>query len=113
VVNHPWFHGYDWDGLNGKYGYMLPSGAHEFPQLLNSLQTCSKSDPNFESLVARVTQNFDSFEDFGSKLDTTEGRRRVDKSSLDQFYDYHYRRTRKPKLLIHKIDNEKDIREFT
>lgn len=113
VVNHPWFHGYDWDGLNGKYGHMLPSGAHEFPQLLNSLQTCSKSDPNFKSLVARVTQNFDSFEDFGSKLDTTEGRRRVDKSLLDQFYDYHYRRTRKPKMLIHKIDNEKDIREFT
>jgi len=109
LVKHPWFHNYNWDALNAKYGHMLPSGAHEFSQLLNSLQTCSKSDPNFKSLVGRVTQNFDSYEDYGSRLGITETRRRVNKKSLDQFYDYHYKRTRKPKLFIPRIDDEKDI----
>ena len=30
----------------------------------------------------------------------TTGRRRVDRNNLDQFYDYHYRRTRKPKVSL-------------
>jgi hypothetical protein len=60
-------------------------------------RTCPKSDPRFEQLVARVTQNFDTFEDYGSNLDRNL-RQRVNKNSLDQFYDYHYRRARKPKV---------------
>lgn len=61
-------------------------------------RTCPKSDRRFNDLVSRATQNFDTFEDFGSNLDSEEGRKRVDKNSLDQFYDYHYRRTRKPRI---------------
>lgn len=103
VVHHPWFHKFDWDGLHGRSGPMLPAGAHEFPRLLGFLQTCPKSDPNFGQLVKRITQNFDTFEDFGSKLDSAEGRRRVNTNSLDQFYDYTYRRMRKPKLPIPEV----------
>jgi len=63
-------------------------------------RTLPKSDARFSQVIARVTQNFDTFEDYGSNLDKNEGRRRVDKNSLDQFYDYHYRRTRKPRVPI-------------
>lgn len=48
-------------------------------------------------LVARVTQNFDTFEDFGSNLDSTINQR-VQKASLDHFYNYDYRRVRKPRV---------------
>jgi len=98
VVQHPWFTGFDWDGLSECEGPLLPSGSREFPQLLEILKTCPKSDRRFKELVARATQNFDTFEDFGSNLDSEEGRKRVDKNSLDQFYDYHYRRPRKPRI---------------
>lgn len=100
VVQHPWFAGFDWDGLADCEGPLLPSGSREFPQLLEALKTCPKSDRRFKELCARATQNFDTFEDFGSNLDSTEGRKRVDKNSLDQFYDYSYRRTRKPNIPI-------------
>jgi serine/threonine kinase 38 len=129
VVQHPWFTGFDWDGLADCEGPLLPSGSRELPRLLEHLKyvqniacmfhlflylshtnhllssshiinyrTCPKSDRRFKELVARGTQNFDTFEDFGSNLDSDEGRKRVDKNSLDQFYDYHYRRTRKPRM---------------
>mmetsp|Transcript_21251 Transcript_21251/g.27408 ORF Transcript_21251/g.27408 Transcript_21251/m.27408 type:complete len:353 (-) Transcript_21251:140-1198(-) len=98
VVQHPWFAGFDWDALSDCEGPLLPSGSRELPQLLEMLKTCPKSDRRFKELVARATQNFDTFEDFGSNLDSEEGRKRVDKNSLDQFYDYHYRRTRKPRI---------------
>jgi len=98
VVRHPWFKGFDWDSVIQKEGPLLPSGSREFPELLEFLKTCPKSDPRFKQLVARVTQNFDTFEDFGSNLDGNVLRQRVNKNSLDQFYDYHYRRTRKPKV---------------
>ena len=61
-------------------------------------RTCPKNDRKFRDLVSRATQNFDTFEDFGSNLDSDEGKRRVDKTSLDHFYDYSYRRTRKPRM---------------
>lgn len=98
VVRHPWFIGFEWDNLSEKEGPLLPSGAREFPELLEFLKTCPKSDPRFKQLVARVTQNFDMFEDYGSNLDKNVQPQRVNKNSLDQFYDYHYRRTRKPKV---------------
>lgn len=98
VVQHPWFAGFDWTNLNENEGPLLPSGSREFPELLEILKTCPKSDRRFNSLVERVTQNFDTFEDYGSNLDSNEGRRRVDKNALDQFYDYQFRRTRKPKI---------------
>lgn len=60
-------------------------------------RTCPKSDPRFRQLVQRVTQNFDTFEDFGSNLDS-ESKTRVHKNALDQFYDYSYRRVRKPRV---------------
>lgn len=62
-------------------------------------RTCPKSDPRFRQLVQRVTQNFDTFEDFGSNLDR-EGKARVSRNALDQFYDYSYRRVRKPRVPI-------------
>lgn len=63
-----------------------------------SNRTCPKTDRNFRDLVSKATQNFDTFEDFGSNLNSDEGRKRVDKTSLDHFYDYSYRRTRKPRM---------------
>lgn len=99
VVQHPWFAGFDWEGIHDREGPLLPSGTHEFPAILEKLKTCPKSDPVFKELIAKATQNFDTFEDYGSNLDTEEGRRRVERSNLDQFYDYHYRRSRKPKVL--------------
>lgn len=97
VVQHPWFKGFDWEGLPHKEGPLLPSGSLEFPELLEFLKTCPKTDPRFPQLVSRVTQNFDTFEDFGTNLDG-QGRTRVLRNPLDQFYDYNYRRVRKPKV---------------
>lgn len=36
--------------------------------------------------------------DYGSNLDQQGGRSRVNKNNLDQFYDYNYRRVRKPRV---------------
>ena len=60
-------------------------------------RTCPKSDPRFRQLVQRVTQNFDTFEDFGSNLDR-DSKTRVNTNALDQFFDYSYRRVRKPRV---------------
>ena len=38
VVQHPWFTGFDWDGLADCEGPLLPSGSREFPQLLEHLK---------------------------------------------------------------------------
>jgi len=96
VVQHPWFKGFDWEGLPDREGPLLPSGSREFPDLLEYLKTCPKDDPNFPQLESRVTQNFDTFEDYGSNLEQ-QGRTRVLRNQLDQFYDYNYRRVRKPR----------------
>lgn len=96
VIQHPWFAGFDFDNITEREGPLLPPGGGEFPELLEFLKTCPKSDPRFDQLIARVTQNFDTFEDFGSNL--AGGKNRVGKNSLDQFYDYHYRRVRKPRV---------------
>lgn len=102
VVKHPWFNNFDWDGFLTRDGPLLPPGSKEFPALLDFLQTVPKTDPRFKPLIQRVTQNFDSFEDYGSNLDSgTDVRRRVDElKNLDHFYDYTYRRTRNPRLPI-------------
>ena len=105
VVQHPWFRGFDWDGLRSKDGPLLPAGSREFPELLEYLKTCPKSDARFPQLIKRVTQNFDTFEDFGSNLDTTP-KRRVSKTSLDHFYNYDYRRVRKPRIPLPELPPE-------
>lgn len=123
VVQHPWFRDFDWDNLHETDGPLLPSGSREFPELLKYLRyvslldpfsfaidfilvslslfcirSCPKSDSRFKPLVERVTQNFDTFDDFGSTLDF-EGKIRVQKkTSLDQFYNYDFRRVRKPRV---------------
>ncbi len=38
VVQHPWFTGFDWDGLADCEGPLLPSGSREIPQLLEMLK---------------------------------------------------------------------------
>jgi serine/threonine kinase 38 len=38
VVLHPWYKGFDWEGLRTKEGPLLPSGAREFPELLEYLK---------------------------------------------------------------------------
>jgi len=97
VVQHPWFKGFDWDGLPDREGPLLPSGSREFSDLLKYLKTCPKNDPRFPQLESRITQNFDTFEDYGSNLEQ-QGRTRVLRNQLDQFYDYNYRRVRKPRV---------------
>lgn len=97
VVQHPWFRDFDWDGMRDRPGPLLPAGAREFPELLEYLKTCPKTDPRFKQLIARVTQNFDTFDDYGTNLDTT-GKQRVTKTQLDHFYNYDYRRVRKPRV---------------
>jgi len=97
VVRHPWFESFDWENLGSMEGPLLPTGAKDFNRVIEYLKACPKTDPNFKQLVAFATQNFDTFEDQGTALDGG-GRRRVDRNNLDQFYDYHYRRTRKPRV---------------
>jgi len=97
VIQHSWFKGFDWDGLADREGPLLPSGSREFPDLLQYLKTCPKNDPRFPQLESRITQNFDTFEDYGSNLEQ-QGRTRVLRNQLDQFYDYNYRRIRKPRV---------------
>jgi hypothetical protein len=78
----------------------LDSSLHFFSLFLSFFaanRTCPKTDPRFHQLVSRVTQNFDTFEDYGTNLDQ-KGKTRVVRNQLDQFYDYNYRRVRKPKL---------------
>lgn len=104
VVQHPWFKGFDWDGLPDRDGPLLPSGSREFPDLLEYLKTCPKNDPRFPQLESRITQNFDTFEDYGSNLEQT-GRTRVLRNQLDQFYDYSYRRVRKPRVPLPPISD--------
>eukprot|EP00545_Synedropsis_sp_CCMP1620_P000776 CAMPEP_0119027924 /NCGR_PEP_ID=MMETSP1176-20130426/37971_1 /TAXON_ID=265551 /ORGANISM="Synedropsis recta cf, Strain CCMP1620" /LENGTH=551 /DNA_ID=CAMNT_0006983947 /DNA_START=209 /DNA_END=1864 /DNA_ORIENTATION=+ len=98
IIAHPWYKGFDWENLMDKEGPLIPAGGREFPELLDYLKTCPKSDPRFKQLVGRVTQNFDTFEDYGSNLDQEGGPKRVGVANLDQFYDYTYRRVRKPNL---------------
>eukprot|EP00978_Attheya_sp_CCMP212_P009070 scaffold21366_cov60-Attheya_sp.AAC.3 len=38
VVRHPWFQGFDWDGLSELEGPLLPAGSREFPELLEFLK---------------------------------------------------------------------------
>ena len=38
VVQHPWFAGFDWDGIHDREGPLLPSGAHEFTEILELLK---------------------------------------------------------------------------
>lgn len=97
VVQHPWYRGYDWEGSLQREGPLLPNGSREFPELLEYLKTCPKSDPRFKPLTARVTQNFDTFEEKGSTLDNP-GKVRVVKNNLDQFYNYDFKRVRKPRV---------------
>jgi serine/threonine protein kinase len=98
IVQHPWFADFDWDGIHDRDGPILPSGAHDFEIALGELKTCPKTDPRFQHLVSVATQNFDTFEDFGSNLDSSREKKRIEKANLDQFYDYDYRRTRKPTI---------------
>eukprot|EP00591_Stephanopyxis_turris_P003440 CAMPEP_0195517996 /NCGR_PEP_ID=MMETSP0794_2-20130614/11911_1 /TAXON_ID=515487 /ORGANISM="Stephanopyxis turris, Strain CCMP 815" /LENGTH=514 /DNA_ID=CAMNT_0040646887 /DNA_START=66 /DNA_END=1610 /DNA_ORIENTATION=+ len=98
VVRHPWFSDTDWEGLPHRDGPILPPGSRVFPDLLEFLKTCPKSDPRFKPLIQQVTQNFDTFEDNGSSLDNKEARRRVDEANLDHFVGYAYKRNRKPRL---------------
>lgn len=104
VVQHPWFKGFDWEGLPDREGPLLPSGSREFPELLEYLKTCPKDDARFPQLESRVTQNFDTFEDYGSNLEQ-QGRTRVLRNQLDQFYDYNYRRVRKPRVPLPPISD--------
>lgn len=100
VVKHPWFAGYDWEGSAERDGPLLPPGAKEFPDLLEFLKSCPKTDPRFKPLIQRVTQNFDTFEDYGSNLHHEGKGRRVDQERLDHFVGYAYKRNRKPKLPV-------------
>mmetsp|Transcript_5772 Transcript_5772/g.17156 ORF Transcript_5772/g.17156 Transcript_5772/m.17156 type:complete len:743 (+) Transcript_5772:444-2672(+) len=104
VVQHPWFKGFDWDGLPQTEGPLLPLGAREYPAILDFLKTCPTNDPRFKQLISKVTQNFDTFEDYGTNLERS-GRTRVMRNQLDQFYDYNYRRVRKPRVPIPRVAN--------
>ena len=70
-----------------------------FPTYKRLCSTCPKADPRFKPLVERATRNFDTFEDFGTNLDS-DGKVRVMKNTLDQFYNYDYRRVRKPRVTV-------------
>jgi len=104
VVQHPWFKGFDWDGLADREGPLLPNGSREFPELLEYMKTCPKTDPRSPQLISRITQNFDTFEDYGSNLEQ-QSRSRVLRNQLDQFYDYSYRRVRKPRVPLPSISD--------
>lgn len=98
VVRHPWFRGFNWDGISLREGPLLPPGSNDFPELMQFARTCPKPDPKFKAVIQRLTQNFDTFEDYGTNLESTEARKRVDASPLDHFWNYAFRRSRKPKL---------------
>lgn len=102
VLQHPWFRGFDWEGLRDKISPILPSGAPQFPNLLSYMSKCPKSDPNFPPLLALVTQNFDKFDDVSTNIDHGKSKRHVHRYLLDQFYDYPYRRFKKPMVQFPK-----------
>jgi serine/threonine protein kinase len=38
IVQHPWFEGFDWDGIHDRPGPLLPSGSSEFPEIQSKLR---------------------------------------------------------------------------
>lgn len=38
IIAHPWYKGFDWEGLSSREGPLLPAGAREFPELLEYLK---------------------------------------------------------------------------
>jgi len=108
VVKHPWFGNFDWDGSRQREGPLLPPGARDFPAIIDALSVCDKNDPRFPTLVEQATQNFDTFEDFGSPLhNTRDVKKRVENNSLDHFVGYQFARKRKP-----RIPTAKEIENF-
>ncbi len=69
VAKHPWFDGFNWQGLPLRDAPILPPEAKELPEMLEYLKTCPKSDPTLKQLIQKVTQNFDTFEDYCTYLD--------------------------------------------
>jgi len=99
VVNHPWFSEYDWSGSFSREGPLLPPGSRDFPVIMESLALCEKNDPRFQVLVEQATQNFDTFEDYGSPFSNTqEVKTRVECNTLDHFVGYQFARKRKPRI---------------
>merc|ERR1719215_2441811 len=99
VVNHPWFSEYDWIGSFSREGPLLPPGSRDFPVIMESLALCEKNDPRFQVLVEQATQNFDTFEDYGSPFSNTqEVKTRVECNTLDHFVGYQFARKRKPRI---------------
>eukprot|EP00816_Leptocylindrus_hargravesii_P005352 CAMPEP_0196817788 /NCGR_PEP_ID=MMETSP1362-20130617/62567_1 /TAXON_ID=163516 /ORGANISM="Leptocylindrus danicus, Strain CCMP1856" /LENGTH=550 /DNA_ID=CAMNT_0042195627 /DNA_START=106 /DNA_END=1758 /DNA_ORIENTATION=+ len=99
VVKHPWYNNYDWEGSLQRDGPLLPPGAADFPRILDMLTTCEMNDPRFGLLIEQATQNFDTFEDYGSPLhNTRDVKKRVEHNTLDHFVGYTYKRNRKPRI---------------
>ena len=99
IIAHPWFANFDWEGLHLREGPYLPRGARDFPHVFNALASCPKTDPNFNRLISVATQNFDTFED-NVEEQFANVRQRVNMNPLDLFYDYNYRRVRKPRIPV-------------
>jgi serine/threonine protein kinase len=38
IIAHPWYKGFDWEGLSENEGPLLPAGGREFPELLEYLK---------------------------------------------------------------------------
>lgn len=38
IIHHPWFNGFDFDGLRERDGPALPPGSKDFPRLLEILK---------------------------------------------------------------------------
>ena len=48
-------------------------------------RVCDKNDPRFPTLVEQATQNFDTFEDFGSPLHNTRDGKHIHTSRTNLF----------------------------
>lgn len=109
VVKHPWFEGFDWQGLPYRNGPLLPCGSKEIPTSLEELKKCHKSDPQFKNLVKSVTRNFDNYEDTVSIFDESTNRTLpvIDRKSLGPFAGFEYKRSQVPTLPTYDACSEK------
>ncbi|CAM9827598.1 unnamed protein product [Sphacelaria rigidula] len=61
IKRHPWFQSLNWETLRDNPAPYKPEQSDEMAELMESVKSCSASDPQMTALVKRMTANFDEF----------------------------------------------------